>query len=59
MQIQASAVKIIRDELSLTPDHKKVITRFFYPGEKREKNIVKRITRLSDEEVAFILAQTL
>ncbi len=59
MEIQASPIKVYRNPLSLDPDHTKVITRFFYPGEERKEHILDRIMDLPEEEVLVILEQTL
>ncbi len=59
MEIQSSPVKVHREDLSLDPDYTKVITRFFYPGDKRKEHIVERIMRLADNEVEAILDQTI
>jgi hypothetical protein len=59
MKIPSSPIKVYRDSLSFNPDQTKVITRFFQPKKERQKNIIHRILKLSDNEVDQILKLTI
>ncbi|MCH7773500.1 MAG: glycoside hydrolase family 130 protein [Bacteroidetes bacterium] len=59
MKIPSSPIKVYRESLSFDPDQTKVITRFFQPNKERQKNIIQRILKLSDNEVDQILKLTI
>lgn len=58
MKIPSSPIKVHRESLSFKPDQTKVITRFFQPNKERQKNIIQRILKLSNNEVDQILKLT-
>ena len=59
MKIPSSPIKVYRESLSFNPDSTKVITRFFQPNKERQKNIIQRILKLSNNEVDQILKLTI
>ena len=50
---------IKRFPLKLNPDYKKVIPRFFNPGEKRSKNMIIKILEMPEEQVRLVLQNVL
>jgi predicted GH43/DUF377 family glycosyl hydrolase len=54
------SVHVNRKDIRLTPNSKRVIARYYDPGDNdRKKGIIDRVTSLSDEEVRFTLNRTL
>src|SRR5690606_20648243 len=52
-------IPIERLPVKVIPDSKRVIARFFFDGDERAKELIKRIMTLSDEEVFMILSPLL
>ena len=50
---------IKRFPLKLNPDYKKVIPRFFNPGEKRSKNMIIKILEMPEEQVKLVFQNVL
>ena len=45
--------------LRLTPDNRRTITRFFWPGQERAARIVQRVKALSSDEITVLLERIL
>jgi predicted GH43/DUF377 family glycosyl hydrolase len=52
-------VTVKKKDTFLYPDKNKVIARYFYSGDDRAREIIKKVLSLSDEEVQVTLNQTL
>ena len=50
---------IERKSLKVYPDPKRVIARFFFNGEERGKELIRRVLDLSDEQTFSILSPLL
>lgn len=48
-------LSIKRLPLRLTPDSRRTITRFFWPGQERAVRIISRVKSLTDNEIAVLL----
>lgn len=53
--MKATPIHVMRMPVRLTPDPRRTLTRFFWPGEERAKKIMHRILRLSPAEVSGLL----
>lgn len=51
-------IKVQRKSLKFTPDAKRVVTRFFYNGDERTRNLISRILEFSDEKQQKELEKT-
>jgi predicted GH43/DUF377 family glycosyl hydrolase len=52
-------VTVIKKDTVLYPDKNRVIARYFYNGDQRAREIIRKVIHLSDEEVQAALHQTL
>jgi predicted GH43/DUF377 family glycosyl hydrolase len=52
-------IPIERKHIKVYPDPKRVIARFFFNGDERAKEVIKRVMELSDEEVYHIVSPLL
>lgn len=52
-------IPIKRHQTKVYPDSKRVIARFFFNGEQRARDVIERVTKLSDQEVFGILSPLL
>lgn len=52
-------IPLVRKQLKIYPDLKRVIARFFYNGEDRAKNIVQSVMMMSDADIEEALASIL
>ena len=53
------SLNVSRLPIRLTPDSRRTITRFFWPGEERAKRIIKRVKRLSPNKIPGLLKDLL
>jgi predicted GH43/DUF377 family glycosyl hydrolase len=52
-------ISIIRKDITVKPDSKRVIARFFYNGEERAREVLDHIIALSEEEVYQLISPIL
>ncbi len=52
-------VTVIKKDTILYPDKNRVIARYFYTGDERAREIIRKVLNLSDEDVLVALNQTL
>ncbi len=52
-------IKVSKKDTILYPDKHRVIARYFYSGDDRAREIIKKVINLSDEDVLTALNQTL
>src|SRR6187399_1305834 len=52
-------IPLIRKQLKIYPDLKRVIARFFYNGPDRAQNVIQSVMAMSDEDVEEALASIL
>jgi len=53
------SINLRRLPIRLMPDSGRTITRFFWPGEERAKKIIKRVKRLSPDNISGLLKDLL
>jgi predicted GH43/DUF377 family glycosyl hydrolase len=52
-------IPLVRKQLKIYPDLKRVIARFFYNGEDRARNVIQSVMQMSDEDVEEALTSIL
>ncbi len=52
-------IPLVRKQLKIYPDLKRVIARFFYNGEERAGNVIKAVMQMSDEDLEEALSSIL
>lgn len=52
-------VPIYRNDIKFSPDFRRVIARFYTNGDKRTKDLIKKVINMEDSQVNLVLEQTL